>query len=306
MAATIAALLVAAFMTLNAVAVRHVVSGDKARAGPSLAAAVQYAAMGLLGLIGCSLLGRYPADILALALHSSDIWVAGLLFGAGGFLVASALETGDSSTVTSLIALKMIFVVLVSLALGIYRPNALILLGVVAAVIATYLVSWTDRRSPRVISQMSAVLKALAAGLAYGTNDSFMARALATEDPIACHGAFVAIGALAMLPFLVLHRQKIALCGPASRTTWQLLGAGALFYLAVVSFMAAVYWEGNAVIPNIISATRGLMSVLLVVVMARFSHRVRIEKTTRREAVMRSAGGVVIVLAVALATLGRG
>jgi drug/metabolite transporter (DMT)-like permease len=223
--------------------------------------------------------------------------LAGFLFFLGQIGTFRSLQSGDVSIATPALAAKVVFVALLSLLVPGSRPDPDLWLAVILTMAGMILL---HRGPSRPASRPLPTLAwALFAGLSFAATDIVVQ----VGAPVAGFTLFMPVMfgtvALLALPLLWPHVLGAARRGPQpGARRWLTLGV-VLLGLQAIGMGTAIGLFGDATGANVVYGSRGLWSLLLLALFARW---LRIEDSVfdRRTLALRVVGSILILGAVSL------
>lgn len=235
--------------------------------------------------------------------HLSQAWmaiVAGVLFFVGQIATFRSIASGDVSIATPALSSKVVFVALLSLAIG-ARPEGNLWVAV-GLTMAGMLLLHRGPRGAHAAHPLTTLGWALLAALVFSAADVLVQ----AGSPRAGFTLFMPVMfgtvMLISLPFLLPHMPR----GDAARArpgAWRWGAAGiSLLAVQILGVGTAIGVYGNATAVNVIYGSRGLWSVVLAAMAVRF---LKITEGTRdrRTLLYRLAGSLLILSAVVVAVL---
>lgn len=250
------------------------------------------------------------AVFLPMLFFARDTWspanagwalAAGSLFFAGQIATFRSLSGGDMSIATPALASKVVFVALLTLALPGSRTNPDLWLAVGLTMGGMVLLN-TGPRMRHAARPVVTLGWALVAASSFAAADTIIQCAAPRAGATLFMPVMFTTVALVSIPTLVPHLPR----GEAAKTrsgAWRWGTAGVLLLaMQAAVFVSTISIYGDAARANVIYGSRGLWSVLLVAIVARY---LGVAEGTRdtRTFLFRLAGSILILAAVIVVIL---
>jgi drug/metabolite transporter (DMT)-like permease len=225
--------------------------------------------------------------------------LTGVFFAVGHLLSVLALRVGDVSVATPLLGSKIIFVALIGWVVFRVPLNTVQWIASALATLGVIIMGITDAHGGRRVGLTTAAALGCAAFFAL-TDTCIQAwgGAFGVWSFLALQFLALAVASALMLPFLGKGTLR------ASRTAWKWILLGAFFsgVQAILITAAIAIWK-DAVGVNVVYATRGLWSIVLVWCVGHWVKNTERHTAGGRAMGMRLAGALLIFVAVLLSVL---
>ncbi len=221
-----------------------------------------------------------------------------ILGQAGMFLT---LRTTEASRVSPLLSLKILMLALASLVLGLERYAAVQWLGIALSVAAALLLSRAGRAMP-----LPAILWLLFTCASYATSDYYIREQFGLFiPPLSFVRASVVITLLSYATGGIFGLAALPFTGRFPIRVWTHYALPfALTWLGAMMCLFACFGLIGIVHGNIVQSTRGLISIGLGYLVARAGHAHIEERVGRSVLLRRAVAAILMMLAVALFSLG--
>ncbi len=281
----------------------YVVSGAFVRTYQSASLALltrAYVIMGGISVLALALV--WPAgEMPAFADYAVPmvLCTAFCLLGQAGLFLA--LQSTEASRVSPLLSLKILMLALASLGLGIERYTAVQWTGIALSLAAAFLLGRAGTPMP-----LRSCLLLFFTCASYASSDFFIRAQFPIFTPrLSFVRSSVVITLLSYVVGGVFGVLALPFAGRFPRTVWTHYALPfAIAWLAAMMLLFACFGLIGVVHGNIVQSTRGLISIGIGYLLARAGHA-HIERRVGRSTMLRrAAAGILMLLAVALFSLG--